>query len=209
MNINILRRKNLIAIYVVYNDGQKKQVKVNIHFLDKDICYLETDLWDNNFKKPKSNQNAELLVYTVNGIYTGKTKIIDTTLSLQKVMFSLSTPSKWTLTQARTSIRKVISLPFIIKYEDGYEIKGETIDISSGGISFALTEPILPMYYKFNAKINIDISSTKLKNSENNDIKSTVKYLRKISSDKATTYVYRFITMDSFSTNILKLLLNT
>lgn len=208
MDINILKRKNLVAIYLVYRDRIKKMVKVDVHFIDKDVCYLETDLWDNNLRKPRNNQKAEILAYTMNGLYIGNTKIVDTTVTLPKVMFTVENPKKWNYTKTRSSVRKIISLPFTIKYNDGYEIKANTIDISLGGITFALTdEPILPMYYNFNGEIEIDLSNSEISAEVGTVLKSEVKYLREMSTKKASTYVYRFISMDSHYINILKLLL--
>ena len=207
MDINVLKRKNLIAVYLVFEDGYKKQLKVNVHFLDKEICYLETELWD-NFKKPRKNQKAEIHTYTMNGIYIGKTKFIDTTMTLQKVIFTLIIPQKWEYTQTRSSIRKHAALPFSIKYNDGYEVKGETSDISSGGISFALDEPILPLYYRFNADISIDIPNNGLDDSKTMCIKSETRFLREQEQDKKVLYIYRFINMDSHNLNILKLFLS-
>ena len=209
MDFNILKRKNLIAIYLVYNDGGNKKIKVDIHYLDDGECYLQTDLWDANINKPKANFSAEILAYTGNGVYVGKTKIIDTTITMQKVMFQVKIPNKWDFSQSRASIRKQIAIPFKIKYNDGYEFQGESFDISSGGVSFVKSEPILPLYKKFVATIEIDLSNISISSISNEVIKSEVKYLREISSEKYTTYVYKFLTVDSHNTNILEILLNS
>jgi len=209
MDFNILKRKNLIAIYLVYNDGSNKQINVDVHYLDDEGCYFQTDLWDTNINKPKANLNTEILVYTANGVYVGKTKIIDTTITLQKVVFQVKIPKKWEFSQLRASVRKQIAIPFKIKYNDGYEINGESFDISSDGISFVKTEPILPLYKKFVAKIELDLSNISISSISNEVIQSEVKYLREISSEESTTYVYKFLTIDSHNINILKILLNS
>ena len=209
MDFNILKRKNLIAIYLVYNDGSNKKIKVDIHYLDAEGCYLQADFWNANINKPKDNFDAEILAYTANGVYVGKTKIIDSTITLQKVLFQVKIPKKWDFSQSRASVRKQIAIPFKIKYNDGYEINGESFDISSGGISFVKQEPILPLYKSFVAKIEIDLSNISISSISNKVIELDVKYLREIQSEQTITYVYKFLTIDSHNTNILEILLNS
>ena len=208
MDVNILKRKNLKSVYLVYKDKVNKQVRVKVHFIDKEVCYLQTDLVGSEVRKPRKNQRAQILAYTINGQFIGKTKIVDTTVTLREIMYTVAIPEKWEYVQTRSSIRKQIALPFTIKYSDGYEVKGETYDISAGGISFTLHEPILPIYYKLNAEVSIDLTGN-IESDNDHSIHSEVKHLRDITEDNTTTYVYRFLAMDSHNINILKLLLNT
>lgn len=196
MQENILRNSNLAAIYLVYKDTEKHKFSVNLRFMDTKECYLTTAM-QMDFVKPKKNTLVEIFVYSSDGVYKSEVKIADVLTSLNEIVFIVNLPKKWDYTQVRNSSRKQYSLPFKIKYNDGYEISGNTYDISVGGISFMLENPIPSLYTKVNGSIEFTLPSNSAYVVEQTEILTDVKFLRTITPDYTADkyYVYKFLNL--------------
>jgi hypothetical protein len=156
VNINVLKEVSISKIEMIYDDdGGKKHREVSLGYYDEEICYfsLNTDL---NFLLPKLKSEAEILVYSPDGIFKSVVKFLRINKSVGKVLFEVTAPAKWDFIQRRKNLRKQIPLPVSIKYEDGFEITTRVNDISAGGLTVYKTGAFSGIYQKLEADISIE-----------------------------------------------------
>ena len=158
MNTNMLKNPRITSINLLYFDGTKHlHFPVSIRFSDDKESYLATELSE-KFIKPKKNTVATIILYTNAGVYTGTTKIFDTTLSsFSQITFSVNTPQKWNFKRLNLVVRKKLKLPFCIKFNDGYEIKGITYEMSEEDMTFKVKDDIPDLYTRFTAKLTVEL----------------------------------------------------
>lgn len=200
MQQNILRDSNITKIYLIYVNtlGAKKRESVKLRFMDKNECYFAADV-SPNFSKPKRKIPAELHVYTTDGVYKTKITLIDTNMSLEEVMYEVSIPKTWDYTQLRSSSRKLVKLPVIIKFNDGYEIEAETYDLATGGISFFSTEQISSIYKKISGILTLRLPKETIINFPDGQMRVETRFVREKTDIEnhfgETLYIFRFINM--------------
>ena len=200
MQQNILRDSNITKIYLIYvnKKRKKKRESVKLRFMDKNECYFVADV-PPNFSKPKRKIPAELHVYTTDGVYKTKITLIDTNMSLEEVMYEVSIPKTWDFTQLRSSSRKLVKLPVIIKFNDGYEIEAETYDLATGGISFFSTEQISSIYKKISGILTLRLPKETIINFPDGQMRVETRFVREKTDIEnhfgETLYIFRFINM--------------
>lgn len=208
MRENILRASNVTKIYLIYtdNNGLRKKESVTLRFMDLKECYFAS-LLPVSFTKPKPRTLVEINVYTVDGVYKTKTTINDTSVSLNEVMYELVTPKQWDFVQLRQSMRKLSSMPFIIKYNDGYTIEGKTHDIALNGFSFYAKNTIPSIYKKTSAILTLQMPSGLILNLPDGKLITEVKFVREkpnANEDNEMLYAYRIIRLSYDAELVLK-----
>ncbi len=207
MQKNILRKSDVSTIYLVFTDGMRKKQEVSLRFMDDKECYLSMPA-SQQFVKPKKKMAANLIAYTVDGVYTADVKIMDTMQSTNEIMYIVNIPKGWKYTQLRASTRKEVHIPFSIKFNDGYEIKGETENLSLGGIAFYYQDTIPSMYQKLNGVLTFKLPDNVILNFEHGELNVETKFLRSIRSEEYMRddicYVYKFLSMSHEDINVLK-----
>ena len=209
MNTNIFRNTEITKIYLFYVDnGLRVKTEVTMRFMDQKDCYFSAAL-PMNFKKPKRKIPIDLKVYTSDGIYQSKVTLIDTTTSINDVLFQVSFPKKWDLIQLRSSTRKLAELPFKIKYQDGYTIEGNTHDIAVGGISFINNIHMSSIYKKIPAVITIEFPQNLIINFPDRKLETNVMFVRESNYDNFDNklFSYRFSALKQEEIDILKMFL--
>ena len=205
MQQNILRNSNLSSIYLIYQDTVKQKHLVQLRFIDTKECYLSTVL-PTNFTKPKTKTNAELVAYTEDGVYKTQVKINDISFSFNEIIYIVDAPKNWKFIQLRNSTRKECSLPFVLKFNDGYELNGVSYDLSTGGISFTTPEPLQSIYTKINGNITFSLKEPDENAEENNTLTLSVKFLRMLDMkySKDNCYVYKFLNISKTDIDKIK-----
>ena len=208
MQQNILKSYNLSSIYLVYKDAVRHKFLVKLRFIDVNDCYFSTEL-PPNFIKPKKHTVAELVAYTMDGVYKTQVKINDSSISLDEAVFTVSIPNNWEFIQLRNSTRKRYPLPLILRFNDGFELECQSYDISTGGISFVTAKPIANIYTKVNGSVSFVLPQLKYLPNENNKIVSDVKFLRMLNTEDApeNCYVYKFLNISQMDVDRIKMFL--
>ena len=205
MDINIFNNSRISSIFLTYSDGQRMlRLPVVVRYIDKKECFLSAEV-PVNFVKPRNNTKATVMAYTEVGVYSADTKIVDVNLSsVREITFSVVAPKNWDYKQLRTSSRKNVKVPFVIKYNDGYEFKGTTEDFSLSGISFISDVQMPELYQRFVAKITFDFSG--FEGMEN--VTADVKFLRFKDDvpvkDGEFFYIYRIVEIGTPESLALK-----
>ncbi len=208
MQHNILRDSNITKIYLIYvENGSKKRFQVSLRFIDQKECYFATST-PVGFSKPKRKTPAEIKVYTQDGIYETEVSLLESQTSLREVLFEVSIPKNWKFTQLRQSSRKLVSLPFSIKYNDGFVIENQTYDLSLGGISFLSDKPIQSIYKKISCIVTIEMPKENIINFPDGKLVAEAKYCREIFDveqfDEKTFYAFKFVNLSAEDAEILK-----
>lgn len=207
MRNNILRNSDVVSVYLFYEEKDcKTKLKAAIRFLDTKECYLATEM-PMQFVKPKRKQPAEVIAYTEDGVYRSSVKIVDCNVTGHELLFTTELPSQWNYTQLRRSSRKQISADFTIAFNDGYQIKATTYDISLDGISFYADEPIKDLYTKITGILTMNLPSNSYVDVGGLNIKTEAKFLR-MSKNKEKLedkrYVFKMIGLSEESSRQLK-----
>ena len=108
MQEDVLQKKNdIVKIYLCFVDGKKieRKTQVTLKILDNKYCYFSGDSIL-NLVKPGWFAKAKVIVYTTGGTYTGEGKISGIDFSLNKLLYIIEIPKKWTFTQLRVGERK-------------------------------------------------------------------------------------------------------
>ena len=198
MQRNILRSSDVTSIYLIYSENySRKRLSTRISFLDTKECYLASDI-PNLFKKPKKNQEAEIVAYTEDGVYKANVKIKDCVMSGNEILYITQLPSTWNYLQLRQSSRKKVEADFCIDFNDGYKINSQIYDISLGGISFYASEPILDVYTKVSGVISFELPSNSYVDIASLPIKVETRFSRwhkNRNNINDQRYVYKFLNM--------------
>lgn len=209
MQHNILKDSGVVKIVIVYMvAGVRKRLQVKMRFMDKKECYFSAP--NNSFIKPKNKTNVEIACYTPDGVYRSNVTLLDTVLSMQEVLFSVSIPYIWKLSQMRMSSRKKVELPVTIHYNDGFEISATSHDVSLGGVSFYTNQPIPSIYKQLTAALTLRLPKGTIIDFSNGKMVCEAKYQREKDSDvlgfmdSSTMYVYKFLTMANDDIVVLK-----
>jgi len=207
MEKNILKNKDILDVYLIYADGEKKLIesKANIQFVDEEnnTCYLISSL-PLNMSKPKFKCNVKVVVYTKSGIYKSETKISDMSLSVANVVYNIDIPKHWKYVQMRYSERISIDAPIEITYNDGYKITGRITELSITGFSFVSEIMIPELYTKLRGIGSINLTGK----NDSNIISDEVKFVRKveteINTDRLNYYVYKFMNISDRNSFIIR-----
>ncbi len=206
MNTNIFRNTDITKIYLFYVDGGiKVKTEVKMRFMDQKDGYFSATL-PPNFKKPKRKISAELKVYTSDGVYQSNVTLIDTTTSINDVLYQISFPKKWELIQLRSGTRKHVELPFKIQYQDGYSLEGTTHDLAIGGISFINNLQMSSIYKKIPATITLEFPQNLIINFPDRKLETEVMFVRENKYDNFDNklYSYRFKSLSQDAIDIIK-----
>jgi len=208
MQQNILRDSNITKIYLVYADnGSRKRESVKLRFMDSKECFFATPV-PVNFQKPKKKTPAEIYVYTTDGVYKTQTSILESNLSMNEVIYEVTIPRNWDFIQVRSSTRKLVELPFTIKFNDGFEIKAATYDLSLGGVSFYLKESVSSIYKKISGIITLEFPSGMLISFPDNKLVTEVKFVREKNNVNEhggdDLFVYKFLKITPDEEEVLK-----
>ena len=208
MQHNILKDSNITKIFLIYvNNGSRKRETVKLRFMDNKECYFAAPT-PVKFEKPKKKIQAELNVFTSDGVYKTKVTLIDTNMSLREVLYEVSTPKSWDFIQLRASSRKLVELPVSIKFNDGYSINATTYDLSLGGISFFTKESISSIYKKISGILTLELPKDTLINFPDGKMTVETKFVREKSDIEdhfgETLMIFKFIGVSSDEEMILK-----
>lgn len=199
MQYNILKKTDATKICLQYTEnGLRKKFLVMLKFMDTKECYFATDL-PINFKKPKKKTDADLTVYTVDGIYKTSVQILDCTVSLQDIMFEVTIPLNWNYSQLRNSTRKKVELPVNIKFDDGFELKSTSIDLALGGVAVRHKGMISSIYKRLTGTLTIELPKESDIDLPDSKLIAEAKFVREITnknnSDNGSFYVFKFIKL--------------
>lgn len=201
MQENILRSSNVTKIYLTYvESGIKQKFEVKFKYMDSKECYFTTPMGI-NFHKPKNRTPIELSVYTIDGIYKTSVVLRDTTTSIHEILFQLSIPIQWDFVQLRDSTRVEVALNFSIKFNDGFEIKGQTFDVATGGISYYSKAPISSIYKKVSGILTLEFPAKSFITLPGKKLVKEVKFVREkagsenIYQDLGSLYVFRILSL--------------
>lgn len=160
MRENILRESTVTKIFINYitEKGLKKKDLVTLRFMDSRECYFSAAV-PANIQKPKRRSQAELVVYTADGIYKATVNVNDANLSVNEIIYQTTVPAKWDFVQLRSSSRKHIMLNGTLKFNDGYEIKFDTYDLAIGGLAFLSKDRIPSIYQRFTCILTLEFPS--------------------------------------------------
>lgn len=209
MQNNILRDSNITKIYLFYTapNGLKKKVNVKLRYMGDKECYFAGAVVP-NFAKPKRKSPVEIFVYTTDGIYQAAVKMLDTTLNLNEIIYQVEIPKTWNFKQLRSGSRKNVALPASLKFNDGHEIKFETLDLSIGGFSFLAEEKISSIYQRFSAIGTIEFPSELIMNYPDRKLVTEVKFVRTKDEVEGefgkTFYALKFVQLTPDEQMILK-----
>ena len=209
MQRNILRNSDIEKIYISYEDKiSKKKFNVKLRFMDDKECYFAMAFFP-EFVKPKRNTKAVISAYTEDGVYTSDVRINEATLSMDDLLFVVTLPKEWHFKQSRQSTRKLHELPYSIKFNDGFELKGTTYNISTGGISFVTTQTISSIYERIPGTLTLELSGNIIEAGELSNLNVEVRFVRKqinfdeFVSDKIL-YVWKFSNISEQQQEFLK-----
>lgn len=157
MQQNILKHPNIKKIILKFTDGKNvsRIEEVSLRFIDEKTC-LYTGRVVPNFEKPRWRARAVVSIYTPEGIYNAEVIIRSVEYAFAQITYELDIPKEWKLGQLRTGIRKSVTLPLTLSFNDGTEIKAETVDLAVGGFAIVMNQELLPLYKKFDCKYKID-----------------------------------------------------
>lgn len=209
MQQNILRSSNITKIYLIYVNPQnaRKREMVTLRFMDKKECYF-VGKYIPNFVKPKKKTPAEIQVFTPDGVYKTNINIFDSNVSLDEVLYIVSIPQKWDFIQLRKSTRKEVALPFSIKFNDGFEINGNTYDLATGGISFWTKERLSSIYQKISCILTLKLPDNTIINFAEGQLTTEAKFVREKEDldyhPGEKLYIFRFVTLSLDDEMVLK-----
>lgn len=179
MQQNILKESNITKIFLNYTTtaGIKKKLRVKMKYMDNKNCYFFSDIPE-NFVKPKPRTNCDLVVYTPDGIYKASVKLVDSSLSLNGIMWEVNIPKTWNFVQLRSGTRKNTDLSGSLKFNDGYEISFQTNDLSIGGFSFFSKERIATNYQRFSCICTLNFPKESFINFPDSKLITEAKFVR-------------------------------
>lgn len=161
MHDNVLANHNIIKIYLCFVDGRKISRKELVSFraIDEKNCYFfGPSVID--MVKPGWFNKADLVVYTTDGTYSTTVKIKDVDFSVEKILYTISKPKRWNLTQLRVSDRKSTSLPIKIEFFDGKILESEITNLSVTGFSIYAKDNLGSLQMKFPCSCEIGLPAS-------------------------------------------------
>ena len=203
MNKNILSNSATNKIYLVFEDGNglgRKELVELRYMEEKSSFFVGSTLA--NFKKPKWKAEANIIIYTPEGIYIAKTTIQDTTYTMSDISYHLDTPKSWEFKQLRAGTRKRINLPVKISFSDGLEIESETLDLSVSGFSIMSNTNLSTVHKRFNHRCSIQFTNNDCMYFPNCNINTEVKFVREKSIKdnfefkNYSIYCFKFVELD-------------
>ena len=200
MRNNLLKSINIIKAVISYNvkdDIVKKNVRLK--YVDDTECYFIADFLA-GYQKPTKKLQANLTIYTADGIYKTKLMINNVDVSLKEIFFTCDVPRDWEFIQMRRGGRKALSIPFKIEYNDGYVIEAKTFDLAPGGFAFITEENIGPIYRKVPANVTMQFEQGLSADLPDGKFTSSVVFVREIDAvtvenPKEKRYAYRFANL--------------
>ena len=206
---NILRDGGVVKIMLSYMvSGIKKKQQVKLRFMDKKEAFFSAP--NTSFIKPKNKSNIEIACYTPDGVYRSNVTLLDTIQSMNEILFSVSIPYIWKLSQMRASSRKKADLPITIKFNDGFEVQATSSDVSLGGVSFYTSQPVPSIYKQLTGILSLSLPKETVINFPEGKMKCEARYQREkegndfFGLDPTTMYVFKFLTMTNDDIMVLK-----
>lgn len=209
VNHNILKETEVTSIFFIYTDnGMKRKYSVKLRFMDQKECYFAMFMPD-KFVKPKKKTPVDIIVYTPDGVYTTQVTLVDTTLSMSDILFNVTIPKTWKFKQLRQSTRKQQALPFNIKFDDGFEINGETFDISLGGISYLADKTFSGIYERLKCTLTVEMPNDLIINFPDKKLITEAYFVRKKENfgeygSGGTLYAFKFTKLSNEELEILR-----
>ena len=211
MQENILKTSNVTKIFLKYLDGKnyKRKEEVSLRYMDNKSCYF-SGASISNFNKPKWRAKAEIVAYTPEGVYSSIVIIRDTEYTLKNILYKVDLPKTWKFTQLRSGSRKKISLPLIVRFNDGLEINTTTYDISIGGFSFLNNQELNTIQTRFSCTCQIQFPRENLINFPDGILQTDAKYVRQkrikegYNIDEEKLLCFKFVNLSPNDTVILK-----
>lgn len=179
MQQNILKTSNVTKIYLIFVDGKnhRRKEEVRVRYMDNKSCYFVGSTII-NFTKPRWRAKTDIIVYTPDGVYSANVIIRDTDFSLNNIFYKVDIPKTWKFTQLRAGSRKEVKLPLKVKFNDGLEIEGETLDLSVGGFSFISNQNLSTLHTRFACNCQIQFPNDTLLNFPDGLLETEAKYVR-------------------------------
>lgn len=156
MQKDILRHPNIKKIVLKYTDGKNvsRIEEVKLRFIDKKTCLFIGRVLP-NFVKPRWRAKAVISIYTSEGIYNSEVIIRGVEFAFAEITYELDIPKEWKFGQLRAGVRKNITLPLTLTFNDGLEIKARTVDLSIGGCSVVVSQDLSELHKKVDCKFKI------------------------------------------------------
>lgn len=179
MEKNILKEADVVKMFIHYTmpNGLLKKEQVTLRYMDNSGSFFAGDI-PTNYTKPKKNSAAELVVYTPDGIYKSSVKYVDSSVSLNEVLYHTTIPKIWTFSQRRSGTRKCVELDMTLNFNDGMEIKGKTYNLSNGGFSFYTDANLTTVQQRFPVKLTLEFPEDLIINFPDRKLSTEVKCQR-------------------------------
>lgn len=209
MRENILRETTITKIFLNYitDNGAKKKDLVSLKFMDSRECYFSAAV-PANIQKPKRRSQAEIVVYTSDGVYKTTVTVNDANFSLSEIIYQTTVPQKWDFVQLRSSSRKHIFLKGNLKFNDGFEINFDTYDLAIGGLAFLSDDRVSSIYQRFTCILTLEFPSHLIMNFPDKKLITEAKIVREKENVEGEfgkiLYGVKFIKLTSDESLILK-----
>ncbi len=199
MEKNILETIIISKIHIVCTvNNIKKKYPVKFRYQDSKLSFFAGEL-PTNFVKPKKKIPAEIVVYTPNGVYKSDTVLMDCNMTFNEMLYTVKTCTRWDFIQLRRSTRKMTELPLTLKFNDGFEIKTTSYDLSLGGISFFSSTKISSIYTKISGILTIEMPKEVSYEYPDGKIVVEAKYVRALEEINGhfgeTLYMWKFMNL--------------
>ena len=208
-NEEILKNSDITKVYISYlNRGQKVKQEVRVSFADMKECYfsMATPI---NFEKPQKRIPVEITVYTPDGVHKGNSVLTETEVTISEVMFILNAPQTWKFVQMRLNARKLANISVKVSFNDGFEMKAPSHNISLGGISFFYKEKLSSIYTKLPCQISLKLPGLDPELYPTGEFVVTGRYVReKDNADEFhpfdTLYVFKYVGLNFVEEEVLE-----
>ena len=205
----VLRNPDITKIYLSYLDkGKKYKYETQVRFVDNKECYFSIQT-PTDFTKPQKRIPVEVVVYTPDGIFKANTVLSDSEVTLAETMFILNSPQMWKYVQMRLNSRKLANIVIKLSFNDGYEVKAPSNNISLGGVSFFCREKIPSIYTKLPCKLTMVLPGLDPGIFPNQEFTVTARFVRE--KERADDfhpfdilYVFKFVGMNSIEEELLE-----
>ena len=136
-----------------------------------------------NFKKPGWRAKTEIVVYTPEGIYTASVIIREIEFTINDMSYTIDVPKVWKFTQLRAGSRKSVALPLKLRFNDGLEIEGQTLDLSVGGFSFISDKVLSTVHTRFACNCKMVFPNDLIMNFPDGVLETDAMYVRQKNID--------------------------
>lgn len=183
---DFFNNNEIIKISLKYTiNNNLKKIFVDLFFEDSKLLYFTPSNGSVSLSDKISKKiNAELVVYTQNGLFVANVVIKESNYSIDSgYQYIIVPPKKFDFIQLRLSNRENFVVPIKLMLEDEIIVDTVSLDFSTNGVAFLINNPLAPVYKKFPCNMQINLFDLTL------DL--TVKYVREMRD------------LESFGDNIL------